>query len=310
MHYGTPLWLENAFINASYPDRVAEYAYAFAERYKELTHLYTPLNEPMVNALYCGRRGEWPPYLEGDDGYVKVLLAVCRGVALTAQALRAADRAAILVQVEALEYHWTADERLCDYARAQQAQIYLPFDLFTGRVDQDHALVPFLRQHGVGDAELQWFHDHMAKVDVLGMNFYPISGGEWTMSEEAWPRLVRGVSFEHMAALLRDVWKRYHLPILLTETGLLGSVAERKRWMDGSIEVVRQAGVEGIPVLGYTWWPLFDMIDWAYRIERKSLRRYLIPGGLWASKFSTLAMLRRSPTALVRHYTNYIQGKR
>lgn len=33
MHYGTPLWLENSFINAGYPERVAEYAYAVAERF-------------------------------------------------------------------------------------------------------------------------------------------------------------------------------------------------------------------------------------------------------------------------------------
>jgi beta-glucosidase/6-phospho-beta-glucosidase/beta-galactosidase len=73
MHYGTPLWMENAFINSAYPARVAEYAFAFAERYKELVRYYTPLNEPMVNALFCGRLGQWPPHLEGMDGYVKVL---------------------------------------------------------------------------------------------------------------------------------------------------------------------------------------------------------------------------------------------
>ena len=36
MHYGTPLWMENAFINSAYPARIAEYAFAFAERYKDL----------------------------------------------------------------------------------------------------------------------------------------------------------------------------------------------------------------------------------------------------------------------------------
>ena len=36
MHYGTPLWLDNQFVNASYPRRVAEYAARFAERYASL----------------------------------------------------------------------------------------------------------------------------------------------------------------------------------------------------------------------------------------------------------------------------------
>ena len=80
MHYGTPLWLDNHFVNASYPRRVAEYAAAFAERYGSLVRFYTPLNEPGVTASYCGRDGRWPPYLSGDDGYVKVLLALARGM--------------------------------------------------------------------------------------------------------------------------------------------------------------------------------------------------------------------------------------
>ena len=76
MHYGTPLWLENQFVNAAYPRRVAEYAARFAERYASLVRFYTPLNEPAVTAAYCGRTGRWPPYLSGDDGYVKVLVSL------------------------------------------------------------------------------------------------------------------------------------------------------------------------------------------------------------------------------------------
>jgi beta-glucosidase len=60
-----------------------------------------------LNAEFCGRRGEWPPYLTGDDGYVKVLMALARGMLLTTQAIRAANPEAVLVQVEALLRHWT-----------------------------------------------------------------------------------------------------------------------------------------------------------------------------------------------------------
>ena len=80
MHYGTPLWMENSFINSSYPRRVAEYAHAVSARYKSLVGYYTPLNEPMVNADMCGNKAEWPPYLSGDDGYIKVTLALAKGI--------------------------------------------------------------------------------------------------------------------------------------------------------------------------------------------------------------------------------------
>lgn len=107
MHYGTPVWLDNSFINASYPERVAEYAYAVAERYKDLVQYYTPLNEPTVNAEFAGRRGCWPPYLEGDDGYTKVLMQIARGIVLTVQAVRQAHHNPVFVQVEAMGWSWT-----------------------------------------------------------------------------------------------------------------------------------------------------------------------------------------------------------
>ena len=61
MHYGCPFWLVKEFANDDYPRAVADYSKAFAERYKSMVSLFTPLNEPLVNAVMCGKRGQWPP---------------------------------------------------------------------------------------------------------------------------------------------------------------------------------------------------------------------------------------------------------
>jgi beta-glucosidase len=154
MHYGTPLWLDNSFINSRYPDLVAAYARAVAARYKSLVRYYTPLNEPTVNAEFCGYRGQWPPYLTGDDGYVKVLTALARGIVLTVQALQAEHSEMITVQVEALRHHWTQTVERQPQVAYLNAQQYLCFDLVTGRVTEDHPLYLFLRTHGVTPADL------------------------------------------------------------------------------------------------------------------------------------------------------------
>jgi len=60
MHYGCPLWLECEFANPDYPQRVAEYAARFAGRYGEQVRFYTPMNEPLLNAMYCGEDGAGP----------------------------------------------------------------------------------------------------------------------------------------------------------------------------------------------------------------------------------------------------------
>ena len=291
MHYGTPLWMENAFINHAYAERNAEYAYAFAERYRDLVRYYTPLNEPMVNALFCGRLGQWPPHLEGDDGYVKVMLPVCRGVALTEQALRAANPDAVIVQVEAVEFHHSPEPDLAEHVEMEQAHVFLSYDLFTGRVGAGHPLLPFLERNGAAEGELRWLQEHPIRVDIFGVNYYAVSGGMWRRGDDGQPAYTRGVTSAQLGDVLRMVWERYGLPMILTETAATGSVEARIRWMDETVAQVRQAQADGIPLHGYTWWPLFDMIEWDYRLESGPLFRYNMPVGLWANKFKVTGAL-------------------
>lgn len=311
MHYGTPLWLENSFINASYPERVAEYAFAFASRYKDLVRFYTPLNEPTVNAEFCGKRGEWPPYLVGNDGYVKLLIPVVRGTVLSARAIRDADADAILIQVEALGKAWTSDERLITLTTNWCEDRYLGYDLMTGTFSARSHLYGFLQQHGVTDNALCWFEDHAIKADVLGVNFYPISGGEFVTGADGKPELKIGLSANVVSEVLQSAWNRYKAPLMLTETGITAlQLAERKDWMDGTVTAVRQTINSGIPVVGYTWWPLFDMADWAYRLGTKPLTSYIFKGGLWTCKVDKAGVMTRSRNALADRYHDYIVGKR
>jgi hypothetical protein len=36
-----------------------------------------------------------------------------------------------------------------------------------------------------------------------------------------------------------------------------------------------------VPVLGYTWFPLFTMVDWRYRFGKKSVQDYQLDLGLY-----------------------------
>ena len=91
IHYGTPLWLDNAFLNADFPVCLAEYAAALAERYRGRLRLWTPMNEPQITAMHCGELGIWPPRLTGHDGYVKLIRAIVRGVVAAQRAVAEAS---------------------------------------------------------------------------------------------------------------------------------------------------------------------------------------------------------------------------
>src|SRR6185437_2512336 len=88
MHYTTPLWLEHDVCDSRYVERVAIFARTLALRYKGKVRHFTVHNEPMVGADFGGRRGEWPPYLLGEQGYVKVLIQNALGMQASIRAIK------------------------------------------------------------------------------------------------------------------------------------------------------------------------------------------------------------------------------
>jgi len=307
MHYGTPLWLDNNFINASYPERVADYAAAVVARYKSLVRYYTPLNEPMVNAEFCGSKAEWPPYLSGDDGYVKMTLALAKGIVLTTQAIKAEQPDSITVQVEAFWHTLTKDNGLQEHADHNNARQYLCFDLTTGHIDHNYVLVNYLCSHGMTSNDLDWFHDHAVTFDFFGVNFYPWSYVELKRAPDGSIRHLTGdPSGDKIGIVIREAYQRYHMPLLITETSAKRDIHGRAQWMDETLDTVRALRTESIPIVGYTWFPLFTMIDWAYRTGKRPLENYLIHLGLYDSSFDSKGNLRRHQTQLVKHYQQQI----
>jgi len=307
MHYGTPLWLENSFINANYPHYVAEYARQVVMRYKTLVHYYTPLNEPMVNAEYCGRKADWPPYLAGDDGHIKLTLALAKGIALTTQVIKAEQPDSVTVQVEALWHSFTRDSALEERAFHYNACQYLCFDLTTGRVNDDYILAKYLRAHGTTDADLEWFYRNTVTFDFLGVNFYPWSYGELKQSSKGSVRYVTGEPpGDRIAIVIREAYERYRIPIIITETSAKRDIRGRAQWMDETLDTVRALRRVGFPIVGYTWFPLFTMVDWAYRTGRRPLKEYLLHLGLYDSAFDSKGRLRRRKTALVKRFQQHI----
>ena len=283
MHYGCPFWLEREFANKNYPDLVARYAAAFTDRYKHLVSWYTPLNEPIINALMCGLRGLWPPYLKGDRGYIKLMLQLARGIIKTSNAIKSIQPDSTLVHVDATGMTRTARKDLAALAREEQHRGYLCYDLITGRIVDDHMLFSWLVRNGASPDALEEIGKNPINLDVLGMNFYP----QWSTKllyidkrgklafQETEPE---GHGFKDM---IRDFYERYRVPIMITETSAVGSDEVREQWLKSSVSMIRDLRLGGVPVIGYTWFPLFTMIDWRYRFSTEPIEDFYLELGLY-----------------------------
>ncbi|HYE07215.1 MAG TPA: family 1 glycosylhydrolase [Planctomycetota bacterium] len=299
VHHGLPTWLDGAWLDPRLPTAMAEYASRVAERFAGRIRWYTPLNEPRLAAWYCGKLGWWPPHDRGWRGFVRVLLACARGVTLSCHALTAVDREIVHAHVDAVDLGDDPEDAGPE-AQAEGAfrreLAFLPLDLVAGRVDAHHPLRGWLLRQGASDADLAWFQERAVSVRVLGLNLHPSAAGRKPVRDGAEPRAHAPCTLA--AGIDRVVgrhWEHHRVPVWISETAATGPVAKRWRWLDDSVAAVARIRAAGVPLVGYTWWPLFALVTSSYRQGVLPPARYLQQAGLYDCDRS----FARVPTPLV-----------
>lgn len=264
VHYGVPSWLEGGFVDPGYPDAIASYAAAFAERFGHIVQHWTPLNEPGVTAAFCGESGGWPPHLTGPEGWTRVTLALADGMQRTVGAIRSVQPEATIVHVEASKrIRPSTDPRLRAAIELSDARSWLPTDLLLGRVGRAHPLHDWLLRHGADAARLEAIQAASVAVDVMGVNFYPqYSVRELVVADDAVLEIAGGGTGEDLVAVLCAFQDRYGVPVAVTETSYDGDDASRLAWLEASTTALAAARADGLETVAYTWWPLFDFVDW------------------------------------------------
>jgi len=238
-----------------------------------------------------------------------VLLPIARGIQLSAQAIRAADPDAVLVAVEAMGWCRAATPEAQPAANRRNQYELLAWDLVRGAVDAAHPLYAELLANGASEIELAWLRAGATEHDWFGVNFYPWSACEIVL-DEGGTTSMRPIprNGRRLADLLRRCHAHTGVPLIVTETSAKEDIAGRAAWMDETIAAVREVCAAGLPVIGYTWFPLITMVDWAYRTSALPVADHLLHLGLWDSHFDATGVLVREPTLLVEHYRAHIKG--
>jgi hypothetical protein len=230
---------------------------------------------------------------------------VCRGIVETVSALRSVDPEILPVHVDATDLYMTSDPHLEAAAQHRQDLVFLALDLISGRIDERHRLRSWLGEKGCSPSDLLWFQQNAVELPFIGLNLYPMftqkvltrtrtGGCRIKMSYAA------GDLIESLAAMY---WERYHTPLFISETASTGSVRRRRDWLLASVSAVQRSRAAGLPLIGYTWWPLFALVTWAYRQGTRAPSYYLKQMGLWDLD----ADLRRIPTPLVQIYRDLVR---
>lgn len=265
VHYGTPTWLEGSFTDPAFPAALAEYAGQVARRYRGMVAAYTPLNEPLVTASFCGLRGVWPPYLSGDLGWAQVVVSVAQGAQRAIAALRQADPGVEVVHVEAVQAYSTEDVSLVPEVEQWERRALLPLRLFLGHVARGDWYWQWLVAHGADPRVLDELAASGARPDVLGLNYYPeLSCRELLRLGDKVVHVALDAGMPGLERQLLSAHREFALPLMVTETAVEGSGAKKARWLDQLVAGAEALRAGGLPLLGVTWWPLFDFVDWSW----------------------------------------------
>ena len=307
VHYGVPRWLENAFLNPAFPECMAEFARRVAERYRHRIYAYTPLNEPRITAWYCGKLGWWPPARRGWRGFVAVMLALARGIVLTVEALQQVDPEIVPVHVDATDLYETTEAHLEPTTRQRQEIVFLALDLISGRMVGGHSLYEWILDHGAQAEDLEWLRARAVDLPLIGINLYPMYSRKVLTRTSHGLRVRMPYSSAEIVGRLAEMYShRYGCPVFISETASQGSVQRREAWLTESVAAVRSAREKGVPLVGYTWWPMLAIVTWAYRQGTLPAARYLRQMGLWDLKADAAGDLHREATPLVEQFRELV----
>lgn len=267
--------------DTAFPDKLAQYADAFAARYPWIKH-FTPVNEPLTTARFSGLYGHWYPHGKDNKTFAKTLIIQCKAVVKAMQAIRKHVPDAQLVQTE--DFCKVISTRKLVYQAAyENERRWLTWDLLCGKITETCKMWRVLRKFGVAKTELRWFLENPCPPDIIGVNHYLTSNRYLDENWDKYPLHYRGgnhlqqyadveavsVSLEEsleekvtLHSLLKEVWHRYQLPIAITEAHLCGTREEQLRWLQEFWNTAEQLRTENVEIQAVTAWSLLGSFDW------------------------------------------------
>lgn len=272
-----------SLVDPEFPEKLALYASAIAKRYPWVTH-YTPINEPLTTARFSGMYGHWYPHGRDNLTFARALLGQCRATILAMAAIRQINPNAKLVQTEDLGKVYSTPT-LAYQADFENERRWLSFDLLCGKITPNHSMWGYLRKCGISETELAWFLENFCSPDIMGINYYLTSDRYLDEQIEQYPTQCHGGNGKHQYAdveavrvrpegitghytLLKEAWKRYQLPLAVTEVHLHCTREEQLRWLYEVWKTALQLQEEGVNLRAITAWALLGSYDWNSLVTR------------------------------------------
>lgn len=274
LHHGSgPLFTSLA--DENFPELFAAYARKVATQFPYIQY-YNPINEPLTTARFSGLYGFWYPHHKNEMSFFRMLLNQLKAIVLGMSEIKQINPDARLIQSEDLTVIHSSP-LLAYQAAFENERRWLTYDLLCGKVDRSHYFWKYLLNMGIPESSLHFFIENPCPPDCIGFNYYVTSERFLDENFHQYPAEICGGNGRHIYAdteavragkmkglsfLLQEAWKRYGIPLAITECYLQCTRDEQLRWIKYCWDTVCKLNHRGIPVKALTIWSLFGSYDW------------------------------------------------
>jgi beta-glucosidase/6-phospho-beta-glucosidase/beta-galactosidase len=245
-HYGYPSDVHP--FDDDFVRRFADYCHSAARFVRGRSDgpcYFTPVNEPSFFAWAGGEVGLFAPHATGRGPDLKFRLAEAAIAGI--DAIWAACPDAQIVNVDAIcRVVPPADAPDMEGAVAwfNEQVVFESLDMIGGR------LYP----------ELGGSPRHLG---VVGVNYYWTN--QWELGRDGAPLPDEDPRRAPLRDIIRNVWERYGVPVLISETSHVGE--KRGPWLREVASEVEALLGEGVPLLGVCLYPILGMPEWHAQTE-------------------------------------------
>jgi beta-glucosidase/6-phospho-beta-glucosidase/beta-galactosidase len=257
--FAVPDWIGD-FQNPDLPQLFARYARAFAERYPWI-QLYTPVSTIFITAFSSAKMGLFNEAKSDDASFVTAIKHLSAASVLGMMEILQVRPDAIFIQSERASYFHADSPGAIAPAETLNAMRFLSLDLIYGhRVDS--GMYEYLRDNGMSREEYRFFMEtRLGRHCVLGTDYYPAN--ERRVAEDGTRRPAgETLGYDDISTQYYD---RYRLPVMHTETSAPQGISsdEAVQWLWKEWANALRVRNNGIPLVGFTWFPLVDQVDWS-----------------------------------------------
>jgi dTDP-4-dehydrorhamnose reductase len=277
VHHGSgPIYASVSDPNFS--SELQDFAMQVAQKFPWIEY-YTPINEPLTTARFCGLYGFWHPHKRDAISFANIFFNEMKAIVLAMKAIRTINTSAKLVQTEDLGKIYSSP--LLRYqADFENERRWLTYDVLCGRVKPGHPMWDYFRWIGVPENTLIFFLHNPCPPDIIGADYYATSERYLHEDLKKYPPHTHGSNGKHVYAdveairvklnephgpktLLRECWDRYKIPIAITEVHIHGTAEDQIRWFSYLWNTCLALKQNAVDIKAVTAWAIFGSYGWS-----------------------------------------------